>query len=99
MIRIPVCMIVGFVSLFAYTSLAADRPNVLFIAVDDMNDWTGFLGGSPTPVHTPNLDGLAARGVAFTNAHTASPVCCPSRAAVMSGKLPSTTGIYNNGLL
>lgn len=76
---------------------AADHPNVLLLAVDDMNDWVGFLGGSPTAVHTPNLDALAARGVAFTNAHCASPVCCPSRVAIMTGRLPSSTGIYNNG--
>ena len=61
------------------------RPNILFLAVDDMNDWVGFLGGYPGNVHTPNLDRLAARGTAFTNAHTAATVCCPSRAAVLSG--------------
>ncbi|MFP6875846.1 MAG: sulfatase [Roseibacillus sp.] len=72
------------------------RPNVLFLAVDDMNDWVGFLGGYPGKVHTPSLDRLAARGTAFTNAHTAAPVCCPSRAAVLSGLLPTTSGIYNN---
>lgn len=72
------------------------RPNVLFLAVDDLNDWVGFLGGYPGVVHTPNLDRLAARGTAFTNAHCAAPVCCPSRAAVMTGLLPTTTGIYNN---
>ena len=80
------------------TSRAADgaRPNVLFIAVDDMNDWVGFLGGYPGQVQTPNIDSLAAAGTAFLNAHTAAPVCCPSRAAVMSGQLPTTSGIYNN---
>ena len=83
---------------------AAPRKNVLFIAVDDLNDWVGFLsnaahpgaGGCPGPVFTPHLDRLAARGTAFTNAHCAAPVCCPSRAAVMSGLLPTSTGIYNN---
>ncbi len=72
------------------------QPNVLFIAVDDLNDWVGFMGGYPGKVHTPNMDRLASRGTAFLNAHTASPVCCPSRAAVMSGQLPSTSGIYTN---
>lgn len=75
---------------------AAERPNVLMIAVDDMNDWVGFLGGYPGQVYTPHLDRLAAQGTAFTNAHTAAPVCCPSRVAAMSGLLPSTSGIYNN---
>ena len=74
----------------------AERPNVLFIAIDDLNDWVGFMGGYPGKIHTPNLDRLAKRGTAFTNAHTASPVCCPSRAAVMTGQLPTTSGIYNN---
>jgi len=74
----------------------ADVPNVLFVAVDDLNDWTGFLGGRPG-VHTPNLDRLAARGVVFTNAHCAAPSCNPSRVSVMTGVRPSTSGIYHNG--
>ena len=75
----------------------ADRPNVLFLAVDDMNDFVGFLGGYAGEVHSPYIDRLAGQSVAFTNAHCPSPICCPSRAAVLLGKLPSTTGIYNNG--
>ena len=71
-------------------------PNVLFIAIDDLNDWVGFLGGHPQ-VRTPNMDRLAARGTVFTNAHCAAPICGPSRAAIFSGLLPTTTGIYNNG--
>ncbi|MHC4580662.1 MAG: sulfatase-like hydrolase/transferase, partial [Planctomycetota bacterium] len=54
-------------------------PNVLFMAIDDLNDWTGCLGGHPD-VKTPNLDKLAARGVLFTNAHCSAPACNPSRA-------------------
>jgi len=71
-------------------------PNVLIIAVDDMKDWTGFLGGYEGTVHTPNMDRLAAGGMAFTNAHTAATVCCPSRYAFFLGRRPSTTGLYNN---
>ena len=74
---------------------AAPRPNVLFIAVDDWNDWVGCLGHKQAI--TPNLDRLAAGGMLFTNAHCAAPVCNPSRTAVMLGRLPSSTGIYNNG--
>lgn len=70
-------------------------PNVLFIAVDDLNSWVGTLGGHPQ-ARTPNLDRLAARGVLFTNAHTASPRCNPSRTAVLTGIRPSTSGVYNN---
>ena len=73
------------------------KSNVLFIAVDDLRDWVGFMGGYKGKVYTPHIDELATRGAAFLNAHTAAPVCCPSRAAVMSGLLPSSTGIYNNG--
>ncbi|MBD3676476.1 MAG: sulfatase [Planctomycetaceae bacterium] len=73
------------------------RPNVLFIAVDDMNDWVGCLGGYPGKVHTPNIDKLAARGMLFTNAHCPAPVCNPSRTAILTGLRPSTTGIYDNG--
>ena len=71
------------------------RPNILFIAVDDMNDWVGCLNGHPDAI-TPNIDRLAARGTLFTNGHTASPVCNPSRAAFLSGRGPWTTGVYHN---
>ena len=54
------------------------------------------MGGYPGEIHTPNLDRLAKRGTAFTNAHTVSPVCCPSRVAAMTGQLPTTSGIYSN---
>ncbi|MHC4168997.1 MAG: sulfatase-like hydrolase/transferase, partial [Planctomycetota bacterium] len=74
----------------------SSRPNVLFIAVDDLNDWVGFLDGHPQ-IKTPNMDRLARRGVSFANAHCAAPLCCPSRAAVFSGQQPFTTGIYHNG--
>ncbi len=70
-------------------------PNVLFISVDDWNDMTGCLG-NPV-VQTPNLDRLSEMGMLFTNAHCSAPVCNPSRASLMTGLLPSTTGVYNNG--
>lgn len=73
----------------------AARPNVLFISIDDLNDWIGCLGGHPQ-ARTPNIDRLAAAGILFTNAHCAAPACNPSRAAVFSGKMPSTTGIWSN---
>jgi len=71
------------------------RPNVLMIAVDDWNDWVGALGGHPQ-VKTPNLDRLAQRGVLFTEAHCAAPICNPSRTALMTGRYPSTSGVYDN---
>ena len=72
---------------------AADPPNVLLLAVDDLNDWIGCLEGHPQ-VRTPNIDRLAARGVLFTNAHCQAPVCNPSRASLLSGLYPESTGIY-----
>ena len=74
---------------------AIDRPNVLFIAVDDLNDWIGCLGGHPQ-AKTPNIDRLAKKGVLFEQAHCAAPLCSPSRTAIMMGLRPSTTGIYGN---
>ncbi len=71
-------------------------PNVLFISVDDLNDWIGPLGGHPQ-TKTPNLDGLAKRGVTFTRAYCQAPSCNPSRTSLMTGLRPSTSGVYNNG--
>jgi len=70
-----------------------ERPNVLLIAVDDLNDWIGVLGGHPQ-AKTPNIDRLAARGVLFSNAQCQSPVCNPSRASFMTSLYPSTSGVY-----
>ena len=82
--------------LFAHKKLFNKRinnPNVLLIAVDDLNDWIGVLGGHPQ-AKTPNMDRLAARGVLFSNAQCQSPVCNPSRASLMTSLYPSTSGIY-----
>jgi arylsulfatase A-like enzyme len=76
---------------------AAARPNVLFIAVDDLNHWVKHLGRNKQVI-TPNIDRLAAKGVTFSNAYCAAPICNPSRAALMSGMRPSTTGVYDNGI-
>jgi choline-sulfatase len=72
---------------------AASKPNVLFISIDDQNDWIGIFGGHPL-AKTPRLDGLAQRGTAFLNAHCQSPLCNPSRTSAMLGLRPTTTGIY-----
>lgn len=69
------------------------KPNVLFIAIDDQNDWIGHLGGHPL-AKTPHLDRLAERGTTFLNAHCQSPLCNPSRTSLMLSLRPTTTGIY-----
>lgn len=71
------------------------KLNVLFIAIDDLNDWTGCLQGHPD-VKTPNLDKLASKGVLFTRAYCSAPACNPSRASLMTGIGPSTSGVYLN---
>jgi iduronate 2-sulfatase len=76
-------------------STAAQRPNFLIIAIDDLNDWVGVMGGHPNAI-TPNIDRLARRGALFTNAHCAAPLCGPTRAALLTGLRPSTTGLYGH---
>jgi len=92
-------MRLGILSLLLGASLAfagteeSQPPNVLLIAIDDLNDWIGCMGGHPQ-AQTPHMDRLAARGVLFNNAHCQSPVCNPSRASMMTSLYPSTTGVY-----
>src|SRR5262245_54097902 len=83
-------------ALLAAAPAQAKKPNVLFIAVDDLNHWVGHLGRNKQ-TKTPNIDRLAKKGVTFTRAYCAAPVCNPSRAALMSGLRPSSTGVYDNG--
>ena len=71
-------------------------PNVLFVSIDDLNDWVSVFGGHPAAI-TPHLDRFAKDGaIVFQNAHCAGPVCCISRSAMLSGFMPSRTGIYSN---
>ena len=79
--------------IWANSIFAAAKPNVLFIAIDDLNDWVGCLKGHPQ-VRTPNIDGLAKRGVLFANAHCQAPICNPSRVSLLTGVRPSSSGVY-----
>ncbi|MFI4876155.1 MAG: sulfatase [Blastopirellula sp. JB062] len=90
MIR-SILLVAGALSFLSFAQ--ADKPNILFIAIDDQNDWIGCLEGHPQ-IQTPHIDGLAARGTLFTNAHCQAPLCNPSRTSLMTGLRPSTTGIY-----
>ena len=83
-------------SLFAFQSLALaakTKLNVLLVSIDDLNDWVGCLEGHPQ-ARTPNIDRLAKMGTLFKNGHCQSPVCNPSRASMMTGRYPHTSGVY-----
>lgn len=71
------------------------KPNVLFIALDDLNDWIRLLDPQ-APIRTPNLERLARRGLLFTRAYCASAACNPSRTAILTGLRPTTSGVYGN---
>ena len=71
------------------------QPNVLFIALDDLNDWIKVLDAN-APIQTPNIERLAKRGTLFTKAYCASAACNPSRTAILTGLRPTTSGVYGN---
>lgn len=71
------------------------RPNVLFIAVDDLNDWI-TLFDADNPIRTPHLERLASKGVFFSHAYCSSPACNPSRVSLLTGTRPHKTGVYGN---
>lgn len=73
----------------------AKKMHILFIAIDDMNDWTTLFDKN-NPIKTPNLERLAARGAFFEKAYCASASCNPSRTATLTGLRPSTSGVYHN---
>ena len=78
-----------------YDELKKQYSNVLMIIVDDLNDWIGPMQGHPN-TKTPNIDKLASQATVFTNAHAPAPLCGPSRASIMTGLSPATTGIYGH---
>lgn len=90
-------LLLCFITLLPTQPARADSspPDLLFIAVDDLNDWISLLDPA-SPIRTPNLERLASRGMLFTRAYCVSPACNPSRAATLVGQRPSTTGVYGN---
>lgn len=96
MIRLLLLCLFGVCSSGMYPPKAtAEKPNILFISLDDLNDWVGCLGGHPQAI-TPNLDRLSESGTLFTNAHCPAPACNPSRGAIMTGISPHVSGLYDN---
>ena len=91
---ISLCLLLIGSNLWAKTE--SSKPNVLFLSIDDLNDWVGFMDGHPQ-AKTPYMDALAQRGRNFTNAHCSVPVCTSSRASVISGIGPITHGSYEIG--
>lgn len=94
--KILLLILASIVATFSTSHAKDTKPNVLMISIDDLNDWTGYLGGYPS-VSTPHLDALAGQGRVFTNAHCAIPVCSSSRVSVMSGLSATTHGSYEIG--
>jgi arylsulfatase A-like enzyme len=90
---VALCVVVAMPPAVRPDAPQTTRPDVLFIALDDLNDWVGALGGHPQ-AFTPNIDALARRGTLFANAHAQAPLCNPSRASLLTGLRPSTMGIY-----
>lgn len=72
---------------------AQEKPNILFIAIDDLSDAVSCMQSSIV-VPTPNIDRLASESTLFINAHAQAPLCGPSRASIMTGLYPSSTGNY-----
>ncbi|MDO6693315.1 sulfatase [Aliiglaciecola sp. 3_MG-2023] len=95
MLGMSACTTAAMTPFQVWSQLKKEYPNVLMLIVDDLNDWVGAMGGHPN-AKTPNIDKLAQQGTLFTNAHASAPLCGPSRASVMSGLAPSTTGIYGH---
>ena len=95
--RLLVFLALLLLSPAAFANKSAKRaPNVLFIAVDDLNHWLTFLKRNPQ-ARTPNFDRLASMSTTFTRAYCAVPACEPSRCALMSGRRPWVSGCYKNG--
>lgn len=73
---------------------AADRPNIVWIIVDDMS--ANFSCYGETAIETPNVDALAARGVQFTNAYVTAPVCSTCRSAFITGMYQTSIGAHHH---
>jgi iduronate 2-sulfatase len=100
MLRLQIVILLSVVLLLGGLEAMAKNlknPNILMIVIDDLNDWVGAMNGHPNAL-TPNIDRLAEKGTLFTNAHASAPLCGPTRAALLSGLRPSSTGLYGQAL-
>ncbi|MEX0641379.1 MAG: sulfatase [Pirellulales bacterium] len=100
--RIRTCIVALIIAVTIYCAVAlaasdgasADRPNIVWIIAEDASPHIGCYG--ETTIRTPHLDQLAKEGVKFTHAFVTSPVCSPSRSAMVSGMYPTTLGAHNH---
>lgn len=87
------CLVALTLMLCAAPVLAENRPNILWVDIDDQSPWYGTYGDNTVP--TPNIDALAQRGVVFERAYVAVPVCAPSRSAMVTGAYPIRLGTHD----
>ena len=92
--RIVFCIVLSFVILVSEAASASDHKNVLLICIDDLRPVMGCYGGA---AKTPNIDKLAESAAVFTRHYNQWPVCGPSRASMLGGLRPDSTGIYEIG--
>jgi len=88
---------VAFAACCLSAKAAGTKPNILFVVIDDLNDWPAALGGYKGKILTPNIDTILNRGMKFTNAFSCASQCSPSRTALFWGMRQTTTGYYENG--
>lgn len=90
-----ICLFAGLMYPLAGKAQAPEKPNIILVMFDDLNDYTEQLGGQPQ-IETPNLTAAANLGTEFINTYCVSPQCGPSRASMITGKDCKYTGVYNN---
>ena len=81
--------------LFGLPLAAAEKPNIVFILADDLG-WRDLGCYGQTRIRTPHIDRIAAEGMIFRNAFVTNPICGPSRAVILTGRLSHSNGVLNH---